>query len=295
MKITSILFLIILASCSSKDKNAKVEESAVTFKKPKILKLNEVPDFYLPAVSSSRPALQDETLDRFDASELDSVANNQDPLIQISVACTQSRFDEAFKLASKIYDSYQKIPQYWNLIANCHLNQGSSRKALLFYNKALEASANYVPALNNIGVMYSRQGQEQKALVAFERANKFSKFSKTPRYNLAKTYLRYGLAQSALPLFQGLSNASPKDVDMLNALASTYFLLSDYQKALETYNKMPRQFWSNPEIGLNLAMTLKKINRLSDAKKVFAQVSSPTGAELENYYRTIDKQLGDSK
>jgi tetratricopeptide (TPR) repeat protein len=191
-----------------------------------------------------------------------------------------------------MFDRYQKIPAYWNQVANCHLNQGSDKKALLFYNKALEVSPSYVPALNNIGVLYSRQGQDQKAIVAFERAHSHSKFSKTPRYNLAKTYLTYGLAAEALPLFQGLLSEAPNDVDLLNAVGSSHFLLSDYPRAWSYFQKIPQNLWGRPEIGLNLAVTLNNINRQSDALKVFNGISKPSKEELVRYYSSVANHLG---
>jgi len=172
--------------------------------------------------------------------------------------------------------------------------KGSFRKALLFYNKALEVSPNYVPALNNIGVMYSRQGLDQKALVAFERAYKQSKFTKTPRYNLARLYLTYGLVEAAVPIFQSLLNNSPNDVDILNALATAFFIQSDFQKAILYYKKIPQREWANPEIGLNISLVLKKSGKLEDAKKVFKMVRYPINENLKKYYASVKAQIGDA-
>lgn len=289
--------LLILISCSSTKEKSRTKEGPVVknevFKKPKALKNSEVPDYYTANIPGISPALQDETLDRYSKDELSKVNTQADPLMDISVRCAKGDFEGAFSVASKSFHQYQKVASYWNQIANCHLNQGSHRKALLFYNKALEVSPNYVPALNNIGVMYSRQGQDQKALIAFERASKQSKFSKTPRYNLARLYLTYGLVESALPLFQGLLEQTPQDVDLLNANASAYYFMSDYNRALAYYQRIPQGAWGQPEIGLNLAMTLNKVGRSKDAVQVYKNISRPGQAGLKQYYSIVGKQLGD--
>lgn len=296
-----ILPLILLSACATtKDGTSTADDSSVkvapeAFKKQKPLANSDVDDFYQGNARSLNPALQDETLDRYSKDELKNLNSSADPLMDISVRCSRGEFAEAFEVASKNFNRYQKVAPYWNQVANCHLNQGNARKALLFYNKALEVSPNYVPALNNIGVMYSRQGQDQKALVAFERANKVSKFSKTPRYNLAKLYLTYGLAESALPIFQSLLNDAPADVDTLNATASAYFLMSDYNRALEYYKQIPQAEWSRAEIGLNLAFTLKKLRKGKEASQVFAKVEDPKSANLKRYYDVIQNQLGDAE
>lgn len=292
-----ILPLIFLAACSStKDKPKETEViSNESFKKERPLSNSQVQDFYQGNAAALSPALQDETLDRLSNDELSKINTSVDPLVDISVRCARRDFDGAFAVAARSFDRYQKVAPYWNLVANCHLNQGSSRKALLFYNKALEVQKNYVPTLNNIGVMYARQGQDQKALVAFERAQKMGKFSKTPRYNLAKLYLTYGLAESALPIFQSLLNETPQDVDLLNAVGSSYFLLSDYGRALSFYQKIPQSQWQRAEIGLNLAITLKKLGQLKEAGQVFERIDSPKTADLKQYYASIKSQLGEAK
>ncbi len=288
--------LLILAACASapEKKNDFSTEVAPTrtFQKEKPLTSSQVADFYAGAASATTPALQDETLDRYSEKELDRVDISGDPLLEISVRCSRRQFADAFKVAASSFHRYQKVAAYWNQIANCHLNSGSFRKALLFYNKALEVSSNYVPALNNIGVMYSRQGQDQKALVAFERANREARFAKTPRYNLARLYLTYGLAESALPLFQGLLTQAPTDIDLLTAIATAHFILADYPKALETYRSIPRSSWSRAEVGLNLALTLQKLGDKVEAQKIFEQVADPKTPNLQRYYATVRSKLG---
>jgi tetratricopeptide (TPR) repeat protein len=297
MKYT-LLALLFLAACASgpekKNTKAPVVKNEV-FKKPKTLTNSEISDFFQGNEKAMNPALQDETMDRFSAEELESMKAGGDPLVDMSVRCSQKDFKGAFEIASKTFNQYQKVAPYWNVVANCHLNQGSYRKALLFYNKALEVSPNYVPALNNIGVMYSRQGQEQKALVAFERANKQSKFSKTPRYNMAKLYLTYGMAENAQPVFESLLTGSPNDVDLLNATAASHFLMSDYNKALGYFQRIPQSQWNKAEIGLNLALTLKKTGKAKEARQVFAGVEESKNANLKRYYSIIEKQLGDAE
>ena len=291
-----LLIALFFVGCSSApEKKAKTVPDTITnesFKKEKPLSNREVSDFYQGNARSLTPALQDETMDRFSESELSQINTSGDPLLEISVLCGRRNFDQAFAVAAKSFDRYQKVAAYWNQVANCHLNSGSHRKALLFYNKALDVSPHYVPALNNIGVMYSRQGQDQKALVAFERANKRGKFSKTPRYNLAKLYLSYGLSDSALPIFESLLREAPNDVDILNAVASSHFLGADYQRALAYYDKIPQTEWRRAEIGLNLAWTLKNAGRNNDARQVFSMVSKPSSENLRRYYGIVEAHLG---
>ena len=298
MKYSSLIALFILASCSSGQvkqagpADASKGVTKASFKKAKVLTTQEVKDYISERPKSLTPALSDETTDRYSKDEIAGLEKSTDPLVAISINCSQKKFDEAFQVAANSFNQYQKIPAYWNLVANCHLGQGAHRKALLFYNKALEVSPGYVPALNNIGVLYSRQGEDQKALIAFEKAHKQSRFAKTPRYNLAKTYLRYSLAESALPLFEGLLNESPGDVDLIHAVGSCYFLLSDYQKANAHFTRLPANILQRAEFGLNAALTLKKVGRAADAVKLYEAIRDPESSELKSYYTAVGNQLG---
>ncbi len=297
MKFLTIFIFLLVVGCASAPESKPVVAvpKAVpneAFKKEKQLKTDEVLDYYAGSAKALSPALQDETLDRYSDDELTQFVEDADPLLELSLLCREGDYEGAFNRASKVFNRYQKVALYWNLIANCHLNSGSYRKALLFYNKALEIQPNYVPALNNVGVMYSRQGQHQKALVAFERAYNQSRFSKTPRYNLAKLYLTYGMAQQALPIFQGLLNTSPTDVDLLNAVATCHLLLSDYASAMAFFQRIPAKYWAQAEIGLNVAITMKKLNRPEDARKTFLSIQSPASTELKRYYASVGKILG---
>ncbi len=297
----SLLVLAFFVGCSSADKRAESESvtpdkvTNQSFKKERPLTNNEVQDFYATPTTSLNPALHDETLDRYTVDEIAAMAESTDPLMELALRCSKRDFQNAFAVAAKNLDRYQKVAAYWNLVANCHLNQGSQRKALLFYNKALEVKPNYVPALNNIGVMYTKMDQDQKALVAFERAHNASKFAKTPRYNLAKMYLIYGLAEPALPLLKGLLDATPTDLDLLNAVANTYFLMSDYKTAFSYFQRIPAGHWSKPEIGLNLSVTLKKLGKAEDARKVFGSVQRPKSSGLGRYYGSVENFLGDKQ
>lgn len=288
--------LTLLAACSStketRNTDAPKNVSKDSFKKEKVLMAGEVKDYISEQPKTLNPALQDETLDRYSVDELDALADSSDPLIGISLRCSKKDFESAYSVAAKNFNRYQKIPAYWNAVANCHLLQGNSRKALLFYNKALEVAPNYVPSLNNIGVLYSRQGEEQKALVAFERANQQSRFAKTPRYNLARLYLRYGLVESAMPLFQGLLNESSNDVDLINAVGNCYFLMSDYQKAYSLFSQIPSSALNRAEYGLNYAVTLKKIGKVKEALSLFGDIQKPQSSELKEYYSVVAQQLG---
>ncbi len=298
MKTSYLVILLFLAACSSQkgpsSRRGEAPEnvSKSSFKKEKVLLPQEIKDYIADQAKSESPALQDESLDRYSSEELKKLEGTKDPLMAISLSCSKGDYESGFAMASKNFNRYQKIPAYWTVVANCHLLQGNQRKALLFYNKAIEVSPGYIPALNNIGVLYSRQGEDQKALIAFDKANKQSRFTKSPRYNLARLYLRYGLAEMALPFYQGLLNDSPNDLDLINAVAHCYFIMSDYQKASAYFSKLPAKMLEKAEFGLNYAMTLKKLGKSKEALALIDKMEKPKSKAVQDYYAQISTVLG---
>lgn len=291
------LLLSFLVSCSSSNKaNKEVDVEKVSneaFKKEKPLLFGAGNDYYSNNLQVESPGLQDETIDRFSSDELNKIENQGDELLRLAITCAKKERNESAKLIDKLYQKYQNYPSYWTQVANCYLKQGEQRKALLYYNKALEISSSYTPALNNIGVLYYQQGQHQKALVAFERANTSSRFSKTPRLNLARIYLTYGLADQALPVISGLIKQVPNDNDLIVTLANVYFVKAEYQEALKTFFRLDQKLWQSADVGLNVSYSLYKVGKKKDAANVFDKIDKPKEASLKNYYNEMQSLIGD--
>ncbi len=297
MKLSLIVLLLTLVSaCSSSKSKKEVDVETVSndaFKKEKPLIFGAGNDYYSTNLNVENPGLQDETIDRLSHDEIEKIEGQSDELLNLSVVCAKGEREESAKLIDKLYQKYQNYPSYWTLVANCYLRQSDERKALLYYNKALELSSSYTPALNNIGVLYYNQGQHQKSLVAFERANKASRFSKTPRLNLAKIYLSYGLADQAFPLVNGLLKQYPNDNDLIVTYANIYFVKGNYAEALKNFFRVDQKLWEAADVGLNVSYALYKINKKNDAAKVFDKIEKPESSSLRNYYEEMKNLIGD--
>ena len=298
----TIIFLLVsfmLASCatSSKKEDKKVSElDRITnedFKKTTPIEKSQVRDYFTNNRQVlENPILKDETLERLTRDEVKEFQGDKDPLVAMAYLCTRKQFKEAYSVAANNYDRLYKLPAYWNQLGICYLDQKEYRKSLLYLNKALEAEKDYVPTLNNFGVMYSRLGQHQKAIVAFERAAQVGKFSKTPRYNLARLYLEFGLSAKALPILQSLSNQAQQDVGITNAIATAHLMQGDFNTALRFYQQLKPNLWRKPEIGLNISYAYFLAGKKADAIKVFKNVSKPKQEHLKNYYSSMAQKMG---
>lgn len=290
--IFSTLVIVSCASTGSKNENVDLENvTNADFQKERPVPYTKEQDYYKDVKDEYSKALNDETLQLLE--DLDnSEESNGDVLAQISRYCYAKKFNEAFSTADKNYDKFRNNPIYWNQMGSCFYLKGENRKALLYYNKALELNSSYVPSLNNIGVMYVRQGEDQKALVAFERAKKDGSFSKTPRFNMGQLYLKYGLFKQALSTFTSLYQMNRSDIDILNGLATAQLMSGDFSNSVKTFSSINSSWQERHYVGVNYALALFLAGNKDKAQDVFDDVDKDKLGPWSEYYQSVAKYIG---
>ncbi|MBT4792900.1 MAG: hypothetical protein HON90_15095 [Halobacteriovoraceae bacterium] len=166
---------------------------------------------------------------------------------------------------------------------------------MLFYNKALALKPNYVPALNNLGVMYVLEKDFSRALVAFKRARKISDFSRTPRFNLANLYLNFGLYNKSIYHAKTLYKNGMKDVDVLNMLATSHLMRSEAKLAISYFQQIESDFLEEARFGVNYAFALFNVGNKEKAKDVLDDVSGKMNKHWKAYYNEVAKLIGVNK
>lgn len=233
-------------------------------------------DFYnFNFIDSGAFALGRESLMSFDSGKQEEILkSSQNPLIQLDVKCQLGKIDDALKEADSLYASHKINPEYWNVLGNCYYLKLDLAKAILFYNKSRDLDKNYVPPINNLGVIYEKQNRYQKALAAFKLATDINAFALTPSYNLSYLYLKFGMIDKALPIITGLNKKSPQDIEINLALAAAYVISGKFQEAVSIYSRFDNETIGRASVGLNYAIALAMLNRPKDARTVFQYVKN---------------------
>ena len=287
--IKALIFLVLVGCASSGKKNIVLEDlTNEDFKKPAPARYEAGRDYFTGVEMNNASALKDESLYRL--KHFDGNVDTKDVLTQMIRACYEGDFDEAFALMDKEHDRYRENPSFWNQVGTCHYLKGNKRKALLFYNKALEFSSSFSPALNNIGVMYRKDGKDQKAEVAFSRAIESANFAKTPRFNLAQLYLDYGLYNNAIAQFRVLEGS--KDVDVYAGLGTAYLMAGDYKRSASYFGKISAKFYERPYIGINAALAFYKIGKSGQARDILSDIDQDQLGPFKKYYQESAKKVG---
>jgi tetratricopeptide (TPR) repeat protein len=231
-------------------------------------------------------------LESLDRSKLYEDFKNETPLDKLAQTCYEKEFEDAKEQIQELEEKYRSNIIFWNQVATCFMLEKEYRKALLFYNKALEFNPSYAPVLNNIGVMYENQNQDEKALLSYQRAIKADKYARTPKLNAALLYLEYSLYSKAQNILSGLNKLDVNDNEVLNAYATSLLMSGNTQSALSLYKRIDKDLFEIPSFGLNYAMALY----ISDNKKksidIFEDIDIDKKDLTYSYYLNVKSVLG---
>ena len=222
MKYLILFFTLLgLVSCGTqKVKKENDELSEITndsFRMPPAKLYQVVDDFIDEKLTDEPNVLQQESIAKVPAQEVEEPEDVKGDINKILLACYRRDFDKGFAMIDSLFKEYRKNPIYWTQVGSCYLLQGSKRKALLYYNKAREVKRNYAPPINNIGVIFQKSGFDQKAMKAYEEAKRLSSFSLTPLFNLAQLYIEYGFLSDGKALFESMYRSNNRDQDVTYA------------------------------------------------------------------------------
>jgi tetratricopeptide (TPR) repeat protein len=288
-----IVSLIVFAGCSGNSKKEKKEQGDLdgltneSFKWPAPKGYMAVDDFLDGNVADYDDVLKGESLSKIPKEEINRPSAVDKSIDKAIVACYRGNYTLANNIFDALLKEYRKNPIYWNQVGNCFMMQGSKRKALLYYNKARGLKKDYGPPINNIGVIFERGGFDQKALKSYEESKKVSGFSLTPVFNLAQIYVKYGFIDEGRQLFESMIRINQKDQDALHGLAFVEFVNGDIKKSLALYDRLDRDFYRRPEVGVNLAYALALSGNKSKARDLLGDLGSTSNPSLNEYISKV--------
>lgn len=290
----NLFILLIFVGCASSGNKSSMPSGIKEedFKGPAKVKYNTVNDRYKGVQES---VVSDETLAGLSSGSYSDNLIAQDDLGKIAEECYRRDFEDAFALIEQNYSKYKLNPIYWNQIANCYHLKGERRKALLYYNKALEFKSSYAPVYNNIGILYYSEGRDQKALVGFEKASKADKYAKTPKLNLAELYLKYNLVDNALPILTSLLRLNPNDNQVKVLMAHAELMKKNYKESYEWFGKTSNDVVEKPQHAVNFAIAAFKIGKKDKAVDLIKDIDLKSlDIKFQNHIKSVAQNMGAS-
>ncbi len=113
-------------------------------------------------------------------------------------------------------DVFKDISYKLNKIGECLIDKDES-KAEFYFERSLSYKSNYVPALNNLGVLYFKMKKYTESYVLFLKASRI-KIHDITRYNDIVVKNKGGFLDSILPYIQTLIDNNSKYSKTLNEI-----------------------------------------------------------------------------
>ncbi len=179
-------------------------------------------------------------------------------------------------------DVVQKRPQ--NARAHCHVGvalakEGQLDAAIWWYHAALAIDPTDAVAHNNLANALLRQGSADEAIQHYREAVRLWPGYADARFNLGGTLAKHDRLDEAIAEFRAVlkdeaANKLPRPAIMARALrhlGNAHFQKREYEQAVEAYRQslqlQPGQYRAH----YNLALALKKLNRIDEAIEQYRQ------------------------
>ena len=266
MKIlTSFLFILFFASCSSSRIDRKIDDS-------------------------SWDLLADETYLRWGESRLEKAVKPELAVIGCYLGETKKTL-EGFK---KDYLTKNQDPYYWLHIGNCYFLLEKWSKAEFYYRMTLDETKSKTiksVALNNLGLIHFKYEQWEKGKQFLDDSISIAPKFKVPRYNLSQLYLQFGFYDKAIevlnhPIFKG-----HKDIDVYFSFANAYLYKGDLKKSEEFFSLIPKDHFRREDIAATYALYLIKTGKIKDAKSIMDKRERSGVIEITRISQKIEKMI----
>ena len=194
-----------------------------------------------------------------------------DPVSSLSVECSKrEQLDE--KSVDVLFEKHRNDPAYWNQIGLCHVLKNEFRQAQLYFNEALSLKKDYVPSLNNIGIIKLRKDDDQAAFAYFKRAGQISPRAIVPKLNMSLILLQYGHAQSVVNLLHPIQNDFGDSATLKLVYASALSGVKNDDLAIRVFEGVGKSELHKTAFAINYAMSLKRTGQKDKAMDIIKEI-----------------------
>ena len=170
--------------------------------------------------------------------------------VQTAPRCARARnnlgfeYDKLGRVGEATLEYEQALaidPQYaesYNNLGFIYYSRGRVDDAIVAYQKALGQKPRYAEAHNNLGAAFLKKGEIRWATLSFLEALKCNPRLAEAHIGMGVLFANEGRMDAALYQFKKAIEIKPYLAEAHNNLASTYYLLGDYPKAIEHANKV---------------------------------------------------------
>ncbi|PID95726.1 MAG: hypothetical protein CSA94_00095 [Bacteroidetes bacterium] len=190
---------------------------------------------------------------------------------------------------------------YKLLLGEIYRNQGKIREAVEAY-EAVSGEFSGKPELySELAMLYMYLEKPKKAIENFNKLEEEVGINEQIILEKQKLYQQMGEAEKGEEEIMRLVNSNPENVKYLNILANMYVENKSYDKAIQLYKRIEKEFPADKYLYFNMADLYRKINKPDSAfyalKKGFssAAISLSTKVQILLNYYSVSEMYSDQK
>ncbi len=149
---------------------------------------------------------------------------------------------------------------------------GQSDEALENFNKCIEMKADYVPAIGDRALLYTKLGETEKAEEGYKRTLELDPKRFENHYNLANFYLQNQRINDALAVLEKFTSENENVGRGWYLYGATFRANKEFEKAIEMYDKALALEPKVIDTNVAKASALIALDRVADGEKIYEQL-----------------------
>ena len=155
---------------------------------------------------------------------------------------------------------------------------GAYDEAIKILNEAVKIDPKFVPAYNQMGLVFFETNKKNKSAEAFKKAIEIDSKNLTSRLGLGKTYSMLTRNDLAVEQYLKAADLKPNDIDILFKIALEYWYHQNFEKSREYYNKVLEIDPEHIQTHLNLISVYESLGKWKKAIREI-EISRKLGEE----------------
>ncbi|MEQ8189969.1 MAG: tetratricopeptide repeat protein [Candidatus Eremiobacterota bacterium] len=180
----------------------------------------------------------------------------------------ENLYGDAEKAFTKSLELY-KFPQVYNSLGFIYYLREDYKKAMEYYNKALEFKEDFPELYCNMALLYRKEGNLDLAEEFYRKAITCSPDDFEAYFNMALVYLEKGDLDKGEEYFKKSLELNPDNPAVYSNLAVIYDKKGNIEGVITALNRSVELNPSVPELQYNLAVTMIKAGRFKEARILF--------------------------
>ncbi len=196
-------------------------------------------------------------------------------------------FQNAKKFLRSVVEQDSANVLYRFTYARFLMQSGAIAEGRKHYEIAFALDSTFTPVLFQLGLAYNEQRMHAEAADMFKRIVEINQKDFLSYYYLGNAMVSLGKQDSARSCMKISSELNPNFVPAISVLASLYYAIKDYAKALELYHNALSQRPGNADYVNKIGLCYRQLNDYANATAFFKKAT-----EIDSLTATYAANLG---